>query len=197
MSRWHAFPRFNPAIAALLAMVPFTSFANFEPPGGELLRQDFSRADLLAAQWQPITGVWSAAGGTYNSTTTGSSSLTTIFAYPNPAGGADLPAIPFDRYRLHTRMLNPSAGGLVGVVYQYQNAANYYEAVFSSAGTASLRRVANDLVTSPWRRATDYRYRARMLNQWGASGLVYNYQGADDLGTGDRYEVVFAPTGQA
>jgi hypothetical protein len=151
MSRGHAFLIFIPAIiGAILVAAPVASFANFEPPGGEVLRQDFRRADLLAAQWQPITGVWSAIGGTYDSTTAESSSLTTIFAYPNPAGGADLPAIPFDRYRLRARMRNPGAGAgsLVGVVYQYQNAANYYEAVFSPAGTASLRRVANGVTAA-------------------------------------------------
>jgi hypothetical protein len=151
MSRGHAsLPFIAAVIGALLVMAPVTSFANFEPPSGEVLRQDFGRADLLAAQWQPITGVWSATGGTYNSATTASSSLSTIFAYPNPAGGADLPAIPFDRYRLHARMRNPGTGAssLVGVVYQYQNAANYYEAVFSPAGTASLRRVTNGVTAA-------------------------------------------------
>jgi hypothetical protein len=58
---------------------------------------------------------------------------------------------------------------------------------------------------------TDIAYRARLLNQYGASGnlvgLVYNYQhssGLSSLGNpyvglyaGDYYEVVFAPTGQA
>ncbi len=57
---------------------------------------------------------------------------------------------------------------------------------------------------------TDIRYRARLLNQFGASGnlvgLVYNYQRSARLDLGDAYpglyvadyyEVVFAPTGQA
>lgn len=48
---------------------------------------------------------------------------------------------------------------------------------------------------------TDFSYRARLLNQYGASGnlvgLVYNYQRRDGLYKGDYYEVVFSPTGQA
>jgi hypothetical protein len=58
---------------------------------------------------------------------------------------------------------------------------------------------------------TDIAYRARLLNQYGASGnlvgLVYNYQRSTGpsftenpyggLHAGDYYEVVFAPTGQA
>lgn len=58
-----------------------------------------------------------------------------------------------------------------------------------------------DIVTANcpcWR--TDFSYRARLLNQYGASGnlvgLVYNYQ-RTGLYTGDYYEIVFAPTGQA
>jgi hypothetical protein len=47
---------------------------------------------------------------------------------------------------------------------------------------------------------TDFRYRARLLNQFGASGnlvgLVYNYQ-TNGLYAGDYYEVVFSPTGIA
>jgi hypothetical protein len=47
---------------------------------------------------------------------------------------------------------------------------------------------------------TDFSYRARLLNQYGASGnlvgAVYNYQ-RHGLYTGDYYEVVFSPTGLA
>ncbi|HEY7638798.1 MAG TPA: hypothetical protein VH814_03655 [Steroidobacteraceae bacterium] len=47
---------------------------------------------------------------------------------------------------------------------------------------------------------TDFRYSARLLNQFDASGnlvgLVYNYQ-TSGLYTGDHYEVVFSPTGIA
>jgi hypothetical protein len=47
---------------------------------------------------------------------------------------------------------------------------------------------------------TDFRYGARLLNQFGASGnlvgLVYNYQ-SGGLYAGDYYEVVFSPTGIA
>lgn len=47
---------------------------------------------------------------------------------------------------------------------------------------------------------TDFRYSARLLNQFGASGnlvgLVYNYQ-TNGLYAGDYYEVVFSPTGIA
>jgi hypothetical protein len=48
---------------------------------------------------------------------------------------------------------------------------------------------------------TDYIYRARLLNQYVASGnrvgLIYNFQEPGEPNAGDYYEVVFAPTGQA
>lgn len=48
---------------------------------------------------------------------------------------------------------------------------------------------------------TNYIYRARLLNQYGASGnlvgLIYGYQEPSEPDAGDYYEVVFAPTGQA
>jgi hypothetical protein len=70
----------------------------------------------------------------------------------------------------------------------------------------------SDIVTTNcgcWQ--SDFVYRARLLNQYGASGnlvgLIYNYQRQPfsesssrpyvGLYTGDYYEVVFAPTGQA
>jgi 3-keto-disaccharide hydrolase len=53
--------------------------------------------------------------------------------------------------------------------------------------------------TAPGSAPRDYVLRARMLNQYGASGNLVGlmYQGSASQGKGDRFEVVFAPTGQA
>ena len=66
---------------------------------------------------------------------------------------------------------------------------------------SNLSAGASDIVAtacSCWE--TDFSYRARLLNQYGASGnlvgVVYNYQ-RHGLYAGDYYEVVFSPTGQA
>jgi hypothetical protein len=69
----------------------------------------------------------------------------------------------------------------------------------ANSGTLDETSVdATDILVIPNHALTDYTYRARLLNRFGASGnlvgLVYNYQ--TGLGAGDRYEVVFAPTGQ-
>jgi hypothetical protein len=72
----------------------------------------------------------------------------------------------------------------------------------TQGGTLNSTAVGNtDVVATQcacWR--TDFRYSARLLNQYGASGnlvgLVYNYQ-SGGLYAGDYYEVVFSPTGIA
>jgi hypothetical protein len=73
----------------------------------------------------------------------------------------------------------------------------------TNGGTLNATSVGvADLVTfgcACWK--TDYVYRARLLNQYGASGnlvgLIYSFQEPTDPAAGDYYEVVFAPTGQA
>jgi hypothetical protein len=60
--------------------------------------------------------------------------------------------------------------------------------------------VATASATAPQSMQTDYVLRARMLNQYSASGNLVGlmYEGsAGSQGKGDRYEVVFAPTGEA
>lgn len=65
-------------------------------------------------------------------------------------------------------------------------------------GTLNSRAAgANDLATLSWQRSTDYTLSARMQNLYGASanriGLAFGF----NFVTGDYYEVLFAPTGQA
>jgi hypothetical protein len=67
-----------------------------------------------------------------------------------------------------------------------------------TGGTLNSRAAgATDLATLPWSRSTDYTLTARMQNLYGAAanrvGLIFGY----DFVTGDYYEVLFAPTGQA
>jgi hypothetical protein len=67
-----------------------------------------------------------------------------------------------------------------------------------TGGTLNSRAAgASDLATLPWSRSTDYTVTARMQNLYGAAanriGIAFGF----DFITGDYYEVVFAPTGQA
>ena len=68
----------------------------------------------------------------------------------------------------------------------------------ATGGTLNSRAATvNDLATMEWQRSTDYTVNARMLNLYGGAGnrigLVFGF----DLETGEYYEVVFAPTGEA
>jgi hypothetical protein len=67
-----------------------------------------------------------------------------------------------------------------------------------TGGTLNSRAAsANDLATLPWKRSTDYTLSGRMQNLYGGSanriGLVFGF----NFETGDYYEVLFAPTGEA
>ena len=67
-----------------------------------------------------------------------------------------------------------------------------------TGGTLNSRAAgADDLATLPWPRSTDYTLSARMQNLYGGPGnrigLVFGF----DSDTGDYYEVLFAPTGEA
>ena len=99
--------------------------------------------------WQTMLGTWSVAGGTYNSSAVLSTALTTIYDYPDWWFSGPVTAVPFGDYRLTASMLNQSGGSsTVGLVYGYQDAANYREVIFSASGTASLRLVVNGVATT-------------------------------------------------
>jgi hypothetical protein len=72
----------------------------------------------------------------------------------------------------------------------------------ATGGTLNSTAVGlNDLVRMrAWRRSTDYKFSARMLNQFGTSGnrvgVVFGYDPYDGPNA-DYYEVQFAPTGEA
>ena len=68
----------------------------------------------------------------------------------------------------------------------------------TSGGVLNNRTAAvNDVVYTSWQRSTDYTVSTRMLNPYGGPGnrigLIFGF----DFETGEYYEVVFAPTGQA
>lgn len=101
------------------------------------------------ASWQTVLGTWSIAGGTYNCTAAVSTALTTIFDYPDWWFAGPVTTVVFSDYRLNARLLNQSGGAsTVGIVYHYQDAANYREVVFSASGTASLRSVVDGMATT-------------------------------------------------
>jgi hypothetical protein len=77
--------------------------------------------------------------------------------------------VPFGDYRLSAGMLNQSGGGsTVGLVYGYQDAANYREVIFSASGTASLRLVVNGVATT----VASSRYPGSGQNVWFNAVLI-------------------------
>jgi hypothetical protein len=151
------------------AMIP-----DFGPPTIFFLSEPFNTPGPPPADWQAVLGTWSVAGGTYNSAVA-NTALTTIFEYPSlSVAQPPDPNLRFNNYRVHARMMNQSAdaGSVVGLVYQYQDSANYYEAIFSPTGTASVRRMVNgDIVLL-----------ASASYQGGAQGIWFDAEVAWDAG---------------
>lgn len=117
------------------------------------------RADVclqtFAGNLQPgevIRGAWDTIGGTLNRTTVRALGVA-VFC----RGGPDV------TYRMKLRNEFGTSGNLVGLVYNYQlSGGDYYEAVFSTTGTALLKKVIRGvptIVASGTRRT-----RARMVH---------------------------------
>jgi hypothetical protein len=114
------------------------------PPIGYDLREDFTPAELVPDTWQPLSGSWSASGGTYNSTA------------PAPTAIAIVQSLTArtDPYAVHARIFNQRGqpGNMAGVVIDFDDPLNYYEVVFDTVeGVGSavrLRQVSNGVATT-------------------------------------------------
>ncbi|HKS54086.1 MAG TPA: hypothetical protein VJS12_02305 [Steroidobacteraceae bacterium] len=121
------------------------------PPTAVIVSDDF---EPMHEQWQPVASagspLWSVGGGTYGSRGTGNQiSVITSYAGLSPA---DPPTQKLNsaRYTFRARMRNRAADEQtrVGLVYQYQDALNYYRVSVSSAHIVSLERVLNGVSTT-------------------------------------------------
>lgn len=131
--------------AALVALASLPNFAaatlsGQEPPTAIIISEDFVLPD---DSWQPASGSWSLNASTYNSTALGTTDLSRIVAYFDIApDGSPSPTLDFDQWTVSARMRSRGNGaGAVGLVYQYQDAANYYEVRLSTNGIVSLNRI--------------------------------------------------------
>lgn len=162
-------------LVALLCYAPASEaiIPDFRPPTISFVSEPFNTPGPPPAEWQAVLGAWSVAGGTYNSAVA-NTALTTIFEYRSLSVGPPDSTLRFNNYRVHARMLNQSTGAssLVGLVYQYQDPANYYEAVFSATGTASVRRMVNGAIVPL----------ASASYQGGATGIWFDVQVVWDAG---------------
>jgi hypothetical protein len=125
--------------------VPLTT-NNFVPPLAVFYHTDFDSPGAVPERWQIDTGVWSVSSGTYNSTGT-APATSTINDYTVDPGGEPSNTIRQNHFRARVRTQGTDATSLAGVVFDYVDAANYNEAVYSATGTYVLRQVRDGVGT--------------------------------------------------
>jgi hypothetical protein len=167
------------SLALLVFSLPVLAMAlgDITPPNQVIVSDDFMP---LRAQWLPVSGAWSVSAGTYNSTAAGSNDITRVVHYPDidPVGEGQ-PALLFERFTVSARMrIGGTGDGTVGLVYAFQDSANYYEALLSSNGTVSLRRTrfgsTNQLVSIDLRIQRGVWYLVAIKSDHGSNTLSIN-----------------------
>jgi hypothetical protein len=164
MSRWTAFSLFMVVAAwsELPAQVQDEG-SNYYPPVARLAQYDFTEGQFFEPLGA-VSGTWVASGGTFNSTSA-TLAIATIDSYiPQNVWLDNLPEIHASKFFYRAAMLNQSSGSStrVGIVYQYQDAGNFYEASFSPAGSVLVREVTNGLA----RTVATGTYRGAGQNKW-------------------------------
>jgi len=153
MSRWPAFMLFG--VVAVWSEAP----AQFQDDNGlyrvpiaKLAQCEFQQPHCIPFSSTPgvVSGSWVASGGTFNSTST-ATSIATIDTYePEFADFEPIAEIAAGKFWYRARMLNQRSGSAtrVGIVYQYQDPGNFYEASFSPAGAVFVRELSNGVSTT-------------------------------------------------
>jgi hypothetical protein len=138
--------RTSVVLALLFLLLPLShalAVTDQEPPTAQLVFDDFSP---MRNTWQPASGSWSIANGTYGDSFAGSADITTIVEYRNidPATPPDS-QLRQNNYVLRARVLNRGVDDThrAGIVYGYQDSQNYYEATVSATGGVRVRTVVN------------------------------------------------------
>jgi hypothetical protein len=132
-------------LAIVLSMLPTHSAvaqSDQEPPTGIIVSERFSP---LSQSWEVASGTWSVVDSTYRSTGTGIGiSTITSYRYLHPAS-PPAPVLDFDDFTLRARIRNHGTAlpQTAGLVYQYQDSGNYFEALVAPNGTLTLLRVQN------------------------------------------------------
>lgn len=150
MSRWPAFTLFIVVVvwSELPAQVQDEG-SNYYPPVALLAQYDFTEGQFFKTL-SAVSGTWATSAGTLNSTST-TTAIATIDSYiPQTVFHESLPEISAGKFWYRARMLNQRSGSStrVGIVYQYQDAGNFYEVSFSPAGSVFVRDVSNGLATT-------------------------------------------------
>jgi hypothetical protein len=128
-------------LIALLPTVAPAMDSGFSPPTAIFLVADFEDGTSPAGI---NSGSWSVAGGSFNCTSAVPTATATVAEYEvDPIAPPREGMTP--TYAFRARMLNQRAAAtsLVGVVFEYVDAANYNEAVFAPTGTFAVRQMTN------------------------------------------------------
>jgi hypothetical protein len=114
-----------------------------EPPTAVIVEEDFSP---LNQTWQPVSGNWSVATGTYSNVALGDPNISVITQYRH-IRPAEEPSteLRFTEFFVRARVRNQGFKDTqyVGIVYGYQDSQNYYEVLLSALGTLRVRTVMN------------------------------------------------------
>ena len=130
------------AFVVLLSLPSLAALAlnDQTPPTAFIVKEDFVP---LSQEWQAASGAWSINAGTYNSTAAGTTDITRIVHYRDiDASGQGTPVLTFDQFSFSARV-RIKGEGMVGIVYRYQDPANYFEALLSTDGSFIVRRVSS------------------------------------------------------
>jgi hypothetical protein len=90
------------------------------------------------------SGTWVVSGGTFNSTST-TTAIATIDSYRPENDFSQPPTGVGGKFWYRARMLNQGSGSStrVGIVYHYQDPANFFEVSFTPTGSVLVRDVTN------------------------------------------------------
>jgi hypothetical protein len=98
------------------------------------------------------SGTWDITGGTLNSTAVGRADVIALRSRCNgdAIGDDRIDNIRETNFIYRARLFNQygAPGNLVGVVYNYQDASNYYEVVFSSTGIMQMNKIVEGIRTT-------------------------------------------------
>jgi hypothetical protein len=141
------------AVWVLAALLPSLAAAqattDFEPPIAVFYHTDFEAAGTPPESWSIDAGSWSVANDSYNSTSAATPATSTIAEYViNPIDPPHTGVFPPYVFRARVRNQGAGATNLAGVVFDYLDAANYNEAVFSPTGTYTVRQVHDGTATT-------------------------------------------------
>jgi hypothetical protein len=138
--------RLSVLLALLFSALPH-AFAQTdqEPPTAVIVAEDFAP---MSQSWQPVSGSWSVATGTYANIASGGPHISVITEYRGirPAE-APSPELRFPEFFVRARVRNQGFNNTqqAGIVYGYQDARNYYEAVVTAQGHLLVRTVMNGI----------------------------------------------------